>query len=135
MPSGRMATRAPAFLAAVTATRSMVPSSCPITRTGSGPPATLRARRTAARAAPMARGVMTKPSGRSTPVISSSGRTTPVYGFTTVATDGRCSATFRAASSCSLLTTMNTTAASSVETVRSSAVKGSSMGGSSPGRW
>ena len=72
-PSGMIATRAPALRAAVSATRSMVPSSWPMTSTGLGPPAIASARRTVMRALRIARGVGMKPSGRSTRDSSSSG--------------------------------------------------------------
>ena len=77
-PSGMIATFAPAFLAEAIATRSMVPTSWPATSTGWAAPTSSRERRSVARAAPMARGVGKSPTGRWTPVISSSGAATPV---------------------------------------------------------
>ena len=77
-PSGMIATRAPAFLAEAIATRSIVPTSWPATSSGWAPPESSSDRRSVARAAAIARGVGTAPTGRRTEVISSSGAATPV---------------------------------------------------------
>ena len=77
-PSGMIASRAPPFRADAIPTRSIVPTSCPTTRTGCGEPDISIARRKVVRALWIARGVMTKPTGRWTLSIWSSGWATPV---------------------------------------------------------